>query len=125
MGRALRRGGCGIFTVPLFWHLHEAPRDFYRYTTFGLEYLFGKNGFEIMELRALSGFCVTFGQKLVYFLQRFRRGYVLNGLVVILGASIQGLAYFLNRLDHSYDFTWMYLVIVRKRDVNDLRSSVN
>ena len=125
MGRILRKGGHGIFTVPLFWHLHEAPRDFYRYTKFGLEYLFGKNGFEIMELRALSGFCVTFGQELVYFLQRFRRGYVLNGLVVTLGASIQGLAYFLNRLDHSYDFTWMYLVIVRKRDVNDLRSSVN
>lgn len=54
--RVLRKGGYGIYFVPLFWHLHEEPRDFYRYTKYDLKYLFEKNGFEIVKLKALSGF---------------------------------------------------------------------
>lgn len=72
--RVLKRGDYAIYTVPLFWHLHEEPRDFYRYTKYGLTYLFEKNGFEIIELKPLLGFWVTFGQELVYYLWRFRRG---------------------------------------------------
>lgn len=52
----LKKGSYAIYTVPLFWHLHEEPRDFYRSTKYGLKYLFEKNGFEIVELKALSGF---------------------------------------------------------------------
>jgi ubiquinone/menaquinone biosynthesis C-methylase UbiE len=67
--RVLRPGGgVAIYTTVLFWHLHEEPRDFYRYTKYGLRYLFEKNGFEIVEIKPLSGFCVTFGQELVYYL---------------------------------------------------------
>jgi len=73
--RVLKKGGYAIYTVPFFWHLHEEPRDFYRYTKYGLRYLFKKNGFEIVELKPLSGFWVTFGQELVYYLWRFRFSY--------------------------------------------------
>lgn len=66
--RVLKEGGYAIYTVPLFWHLHEESRDFYRYTKYGLKYLFEKNGFEIAELRALSGFWVTFDQEFFYYL---------------------------------------------------------
>jgi ubiquinone/menaquinone biosynthesis C-methylase UbiE len=62
--RVLKAGGYAIYTVPFFWHLHEEPRDFYRFTKYGLKYLFEKNGFEIVELKPLSGFWVTFGQSL-------------------------------------------------------------
>ena len=71
--RILRRGGYAIYTVPLFWHLHEEPRDFFLYTAHGLEYLFRSNNFEVVEISALSWFCVTFSQELVYFLYRFRK----------------------------------------------------
>ena len=37
-------------------------------------YLFGKVGFDILELEPLSGFWVTFGQLLTYNLYRFNRG---------------------------------------------------
>ena len=30
--RVLRLGGHVLYTTPLFWHLHEERRDFYRYT---------------------------------------------------------------------------------------------
>jgi len=36
--RVLKAGGYAIYTVPFFWHLHEEPRDFYRYTKYGLKY---------------------------------------------------------------------------------------
>ena len=45
--RVLKEGGYAIYTVPLFWHLHEEPRDFYRFTKYGLRYLFEKSGFRL------------------------------------------------------------------------------
>ena len=32
--RVLKTGGVAIYTTSLFWHLHEEPRDFYRYTKY-------------------------------------------------------------------------------------------
>ena len=113
MYRVLKPGGKAILTVPLFWHLHEQPRDFFRYTEFGLAHLCSQAGFEIVEIKPLAGFIVTFFQELVYFLNRLRRNY-LNLPVLGLQAIIQRLAYFLNRWDRSYEFTWMYLVIAQK-----------
>jgi len=115
--RVLKRGGYAIYTVPLFWHLHEQPRDFYRYTKYGLMYLFKKNLFEIVELKALSGFWVTFGQEFVYYLWRFRKGGSLNPLwwiVPPIGTFIQGMSWVLDKIDHPEGFTWMYLVVARK-----------
>jgi len=116
--RVLKAGGYAIYTVPLFWHLHEKPRDFYRFTKYGLRYLFEKNGFEIVELKPLSGFWVTFGQELVYYLWRFRVGGKLNPLwwiIPIIGAVIQGISYLLDKIDHPEGFTWMYMVVARKK----------
>lgn len=115
--RILKKGGYAIYTVPLFWHLHEEPRDFYRYTKYGLKYLFEKNGFEITELKPLSGFWVTFGQELVYYLWRFRKGGKLNPLwwiIPVIGMFIQIVCYLLNKIDNSKEFTWAYLLVVRK-----------
>lgn len=116
-GRLLKPGGVAIYSVPFIWHLHEEPRDFYRFSKYGLEYLFNKAGFEILELKALSGFWVTFGQLFVYNLYRFRRG-PLRWIPIIdaIGLLIQGLAYVLDRLDKSEEWTWMYLVAARKRE---------
>jgi SAM-dependent methyltransferase len=102
--RVLKSGGYAIYTVPLFWLLHEEPRDFYRYTKYGLKYLFEKNGFRIVEINALSGFWVTFGQELVYYLWRLRYGGKLNPLwwlVPLAGVPIQVICYLLNKIDHS------------------------
>jgi len=115
VNRILKKAGYAIYTVPLFWHLHEEPRDFYRYTKYGLKYLFEKNGFEIVEIKPLSGFIVTFSQELVYFLRRFRRGILVRWGINILSFLIQRSAYFLNQFDDSHNFTWMYLIVVTKR----------
>lgn len=116
--RVLKPGGVAIYTVPFIWHLHEEPRDFYRFTKYGLKYLFEKNGFEIVELKPLSGFWVTFGQLFVYYLCRFRsRGKInpLWWLIPPIGVVIQGNAYMLDHLDKAEQWTWMYIAIARKK----------
>jgi SAM-dependent methyltransferase len=115
--RTLKDGKYAIYTVPLFWHVHEAPRDFYRYTEYGLKYLFEKNGFEIVEINALTGFSVTFSQELVYVLYRLRRGGWINPLwwlIPPVGHIIQALAFLLNKIDPTRDFTAEYILVARK-----------
>lgn len=116
-GRILKPGGYAIYTVPFFWHLHEEPRDFYRYTKYGLRYLFEKSGFEVVEITPLSGFSATFAQELVYFLFRFRRGGWINPLwwiVPIIGHFIQVLAYGLNKVERNEIFSCEYIVVAKK-----------
>lgn len=115
--RALKPGGYAIYTAPLFWHLHEEPRDFFRYTKHGLAHLFDKAGFEVIKIEPLSGFWVTFGQELIYYLWRFRKGGRANPLwwiVPCMAAIIQATCYIVNSFDHSEEFSWMYLVVARK-----------
>ena len=114
--RILKPGGVAIYSVPFIWHLHEEPRDSYRYSKYGLEYLFGKVGFEILNIQALSGFWVTFGLLFVYNLYRLNRG-PLRWFRIIdaIGLLIQGFAYVLDRIDKSEQLTWMYMVVARKK----------
>jgi hypothetical protein len=111
----LKPGGCAIYSVPFIWHLHEEPRDFFRFSKYGLSYLFEKTGFEVLELHALSGFWVTFGQLFVYNIHRANRG-LIRRLRIIDAAElvIQGSAYLLDKIDKTEQWTWMYMVVVRK-----------
>lgn len=49
--RVLKPGGILLITVPFVWDEHEQPHDFARYTSFGLQHLLEKSGFEIIEHR--------------------------------------------------------------------------
>ena len=113
--RVLKTGGIAIYSVPFIWHLHEEPRDFYRFSRYGLQYLFEKSGFKVIELKALSGFWVTFGQMLVYNLYRFNKG-PMRWLRIVdaTGLLIQGCAATLDWLDRAEQWTWGYLVVAKK-----------
>ena len=113
--RVLVDGGVALYTVPFIWHLHEEPRDFFRFSKHGLRYLFEKSGFEIVEIKPLSGFWVTFGQLMVYNIYRFNRG-PLRWLRIVdaAGLVLQGTAYLLDRIDRTEQWTWMYMVVARK-----------
>lgn len=113
--RVLKSNGYGLYTVPLYWHLHEEPRDFFRYTKYGIEYIFRKAGFEIVEVTPLSGFITTFITEFNYYLMRRSRAFRLEWLA-------SGIVAFNNilfpRLDRGFlrdeKFTWMYVVVVQK-----------
>lgn len=113
--RVLKTQGHAIYSVPFIWHLHEEPRDFFRYSKYGLKYLFEKVGFEIVEINALSGFWVTFGQLFVYNLFRFNKGPVRwLHLLDIPGLLIQFVSYCLDKIDKTEKWTWMYMVVAKK-----------
>jgi SAM-dependent methyltransferase len=113
--RVLKAGGVAIYTVPLIWHLHAEPWDFYRFTKYGLKHLFEKAGFEVLEIKPLAGFWVTMAQLTVYYLFRFHRGpWRFLKVIPVLGLLIQLLGFCLDKLDRAEEWTWMYLLVARK-----------
>ncbi len=118
MHRILKPGGHIILTCPLFWHLHEEPNDFFRFTKHGLRFMFAEAGLDILILQPLSGFVVTFTQELLYFLNQFKRNRVLKFILNVLQWWLQKAAYSLNKYDKSHQFTWLYLIVGRKSESN-------
>jgi SAM-dependent methyltransferase len=49
IARVLKAGGRLLLTVPFVWDEHEQPRDFGRYSSFGLAALLGRNGFRVLR----------------------------------------------------------------------------
>jgi SAM-dependent methyltransferase len=115
MHRILKPNGHMILGAPLFWHLHEEPRDFYRYTKYGLTHLLITAGFEVVQIEPLAGFVVTFTQELCYFLEG-RGGRMLRYPVWLLQFLLQSGAYQLHRLgrDREHRFTWAYIAVAKK-----------
>lgn len=114
MRRVLKQGGFAIYAVPLFWHIHEEPRDFYRFTKYGIKYLFQKNGFDLIELKPMSGFWVTFTTELTYYIWGLKKGPI-KLFIPLFGALIQIAGFILNKIDRAENFTWMYMVVAQKK----------
>jgi ubiquinone/menaquinone biosynthesis C-methylase UbiE len=53
--RLLKPGGWVILTSPFIWVVHEAPRDFYRYSPFGLRWLLEQAGFQNIDVTPIAG----------------------------------------------------------------------
>ncbi len=59
--RVLRPGGKLLMTVPFVWDEHEQPHDYARYSSFGLQFILEKHGFNIVEQRkSVNDFRVIF-----------------------------------------------------------------
>lgn len=121
--RILKPGGHALYTVPLFWHLHEQPRDFFRYTEYGLRHLFESAGFAVIEIRALSGFWVTFGSELSYYLNSVRQKnrvaqFLFKPLSLACALVVNITCPLLDKTPLRDElYTWAYLVVARKPDV--------
>jgi SAM-dependent methyltransferase len=51
IARVLKAGGRLLLTVPFAWDEHEQPRDYARYSSFGLAALLQRHGFSILHQR--------------------------------------------------------------------------
>ncbi|MDD5672573.1 MAG: class I SAM-dependent methyltransferase [Chitinivibrionales bacterium] len=117
MNRILKPEGILILSAPFIWHVHEAPRDFYRYAKDGFEHLLKSNGFEVLEIKALAGFWVTFFVLLLYYVGRFNRGIIkFFPIIPAFILLIQIIAFVLNKIDPKSDiWTWAYVAVGRKK----------
>lgn len=72
--RILKTGGWIILQVPFMWQVHEAPYDYFRFTRYGLQYMFEKAGFTDIVIYPQSGFWVMWTLKFNYQTRRLVRG---------------------------------------------------
>ena len=118
--RILRPKGVMVLQVPWQWWVHEAPYDFFRYTPYGLKYLFEKAGFADVVVEPQSGFFTMWILKMNYFSMRFIRGTrIVRGLIKATLLPIwylgQKAAPLLDRLDKNWAAeTSGYFVTARK-----------
>jgi len=118
--RILKPGGYFVLQVPWQWWIHEAPHDYFRYTPYGLKYMFEKAGFEEIEVEATSGFFTTWILKMNYFSLNFIRGtrlmrWSIKGFLQIIWYLSQKTAPYLDKLDKNWQAeTQGYFVLARK-----------
>lgn len=118
--RILKPGGNIVLQVPWQWWIHEAPHDYFRYTPYGLNYLFEKAGFVGVSVEAQCGFFTTHLIKFNYFSRRFVRGpkplrLLILGLLLPIWCLNQLVAPVLDKLDPNWSLeTAGYWVTAKK-----------
>lgn len=70
--RVLAKDGHLILAGPMYWHLHEEPHDFFRFTKYGLRFILEKAGFEIVRILPNGGKWAVLGQVFVHTLEGSR-----------------------------------------------------
>ena len=118
--RILKKNGKIILTVPFQWWVHEAPYDYYRYTTYGLQYMFEKAGFKNINITPASGFFSMWVLKINYFSARFIKGpkfirFFIRMVMVPMWYLGQTLAPILDRLDKNPDLETVGYTVVAKK----------
>jgi SAM-dependent methyltransferase len=123
--RILKDGGVIILQVPFQWYVHGEPYDYFRYTPYGLIYLFQKARFREIEIYPTGGFFTIWLLKLNYFLSRtirssrflikFKLDKILYYLCVPIFVFNQLIAPLLDKLDKNhYIETAGYWVVAKK-----------
>ncbi len=69
---------------------------------------------KIVELKPLSGFWITFGTEFNYYINRFNRG-ILKPFITFWLAINNLIFLLLEKIDSPKEWTWMYLLVVRKK----------
>ena len=115
--RVLKPGGEAFVIAPLVRRQHQAPHDYFRFTEYGLEYLFKKVGLEKVYIKHSNGYVETATQY-AYFFQRGLNApkWVSSIFNFIHRYIIEPIGFALEKLDNGYgrDFTLYFYARVKK-----------
>jgi SAM-dependent methyltransferase len=116
MARVLKPGGQLLLTTVQMWEIHQHPNDFFRFTRYGLTYLFDKANLQ-SRVEALGGLFWLIGFRLMAVLGFFQKGWrwiLFVVLAPIFGLVLPGVCYLLDPLDRKRDYTLGYFCWARK-----------
>ncbi|MGB9378064.1 MAG: class I SAM-dependent methyltransferase [Mycobacteriales bacterium] len=115
--RILTPGGHLVLSTDFAWHLHEEPRDFFRYSPYGLRYLVEQAGFEVLAVQPVTGAWFLLFQEAAYAVRRIaRRNPLALALSLPLTHILQGLALLGDRVVFDKGFSQGYIIVGRKPD---------
>jgi SAM-dependent methyltransferase len=86
VSRVLKPSGVLLMTVPFVWEEHDSPRDFVRYSSFGLSAILQRHGFQVLSLRkSVDDIRVVFQLITGYIYKKTAtRSGLINGLLTLL-----------------------------------------
>jgi len=113
--RILEVRGHLILSTDFAWHLHEEPRDFFRFSEFGLRYLFERCGFEVLEIRPVAGTWLTIAEEIAYGLRRFGgRHLIATPFALVAGHISQAIGLGLDRISFDPKLSSGFVIVGRK-----------
>jgi len=108
--RLLKPGGHIIISGPMYWHLHEEPNDYFRFTKYGFKLILEESGFTVLEILPNGGKWATLGQMVIHTFPAF-----LVNRKIFRTFNNRIFSY----LDKNYyhDFNTMNYVVVGKKEI--------
>lgn len=116
--RVLKPGGKFLLSVPFLWDEHEIPFDFARYTSFGLQFLLKKHGFEIIEFSKTNADIRAVIQLLNIYVDRslgVRNPYIKLAFRILLTGPFNFAGELLWRITPRNEFLYLDNVVLAKR----------
>lgn len=120
--RVLKKGGTIILSAPMCWEHHEVPYDYFRFTKYGMQYIFEKAGFSVIEIKSNGGKWAFLGQMTQNIilsstqnkkniLRKIFRVFHLAFVKLIINAFYS----LLERIDRDEEFITINFVVVAKK----------
>jgi ubiquinone/menaquinone biosynthesis C-methylase UbiE len=112
--RLLAPGGWVILTTPFMWVVHEQPRDFFRYSPYGLRYLLEQAGFESIDVLPVAGQWSTWGILTSYALKQSSLRWRIGDPARRLARAAQHVGSWLDRRNFRPWMSYDHLAVGRK-----------
>jgi len=110
--RVLKPGGALLLSVPFIWRIHEEPRDYWRFTEYGLRLIVERAGMRVESLTATDGYAAVVLQARAHFLYHASGKW--KPLVRPLVWLFQAVAQALRPFDRNRRMVSNYVVLARK-----------
>jgi SAM-dependent methyltransferase len=127
INRILKDNGHLFLSTPQSLPRHQKPYDYYRYTSYGLEYLFKEAGFEVIKIEPYGGYFRLLSLNLKDFHRNifdFRKRSLFERIVlfplevtslILFRVMIPVILFEMDRIDKIRDHTYSYMCHVYKK----------
>ncbi len=112
MARTLKPGGPLLLVAPQDWEVHQAPRDYFRFTRYGLRYLLEEAGFVAIHVRPVGGLFRLIARRMLNALEYFHGIWFVIAALALAPPALILPAF--DRLDRDRKFTLGYVCTARK-----------